>query len=137
MTFFSRAMMVPHLRMCPTVHDCVWDRAPLCASMSRTVFTGHKWAGSSISGLALSLHSSLPATAQWSFPSLPSTLDGSNHSQALHPYGRQSALKLHYNITQQSFNEHLIQQHCIKGPSSLLSSEKYSTWILVCHLSQL
>lgn len=39
-------------------------------------------------------------------------------------------LKPHCNITQWSFNDSLTQQCCIKGPSMLLSSEKYSPWIL-------
>lgn len=42
--------------------------------------------------LTLSLHFTVASHhTQWSFQALPSTLDGSNHSQALHPYGRQSA----------------------------------------------
>lgn len=92
-------------------------------SMSDIVFTG-----SSLSGLSL-----------FNPPCQP---PHSGHFQHSHPlwtaviiaklYAHMAAsqpLKPHRNITQRSFNESLTGQRCIKAPSSLLSSEKYSTWV--------
>lgn len=109
-------------------HIFVLESVPVCLFLSTIVFTGHRWAGSVLSGPhSLSPHFTLcqPQHSGHFLHSHPLWMAVIIAKLYTHMAGHQP-LKPHCNITQRSFNESLTQQRYIKGPSSLSCSEKYS-----------